>query len=224
MECNKCHKLDPDYVAKLNLFDVDKGIKCRHCNNISPSKSWSCPCGNRWFLCDKDKWITSNTARVATENPDGEIKNKVARKHSIGPKPRVPRVMVRHQEMLMEDLNAESEKLIQTHNVKTRKMSHLMTTLPGGSVRVCWGRFLQKDLVCLAPIFAQVKKQTNPDKRKGFKSRTETSMMTTLPGVNNLACLVCFFTMDLVCLAPILAQVVARLRLRLVLLVCTHSC
>ena len=121
MECNKCHKLDPDYVAKLNLFDVDKGTKCRHCNKISPSKNWNCPCGNRWFLCDKHKWSTSNTVRVATENPDGETKNKVARKHSIGPKPRVPRVMVRHQEMLMEDLNAESEKLIQTHNVKIQE-------------------------------------------------------------------------------------------------------
>ena len=121
MECNKCHKLDPDYVVKPSLFDVDKGIKCRHCNKVSPSKNWNCPCGCRWFLCDRHKWSTSNTIRAATENPEGESPNKVARKHSIGPKPRVPRVMVHHQEMLMEDLSAESEKLKQTQSEKIQE-------------------------------------------------------------------------------------------------------
>ena len=27
LECNTCHKLDPEYVLKAPIFDVDKGIK-----------------------------------------------------------------------------------------------------------------------------------------------------------------------------------------------------
>ena len=45
LECNMCHKSDPDYTIKTDIFDVEKGIICRHCNKTSPSKVWSCPCG-----------------------------------------------------------------------------------------------------------------------------------------------------------------------------------
>ena len=114
MECSKRHKSDPDYVIKPSLFDVDRSIKCRHCNKASPSKNWNCSCGISWFLCDQHKWNTSIAVRIAKQNPEGEAKNKVAKTHSLGPTPRLPRVMVCHQELLKEDLNAESEKSKQT--------------------------------------------------------------------------------------------------------------
>ena len=121
LECNKCHKLDPEYVLKVSILDVDEGIKCRHCNIISASKYWNCPCGIKWFLCDSHKWCIKYTIRAATDSPVEERSNKVAKKQSTGTKPCIPCVMVSHVELLKEDLIAEEYKSRQAQDPKSQK-------------------------------------------------------------------------------------------------------
>ena len=110
LECNRCHKSDPDYTIKTDIFDVEKRIVCGFCNKSSLSKLWNCPCGTKWFLCEEHKYCTKSITRPIAKGEHEIDSSKDAKKQKLETKTRAQQVMVSHQVMLEQDIAAEKYK------------------------------------------------------------------------------------------------------------------
>ena len=110
LECNKCHRSDPDYAIKADIFDVEKGIVCGFCHKSSQSMLWNCPCGKKWFLCDQHKYCTKSITRPIAKVDEGTNISKECKKQKLETNTSSKQVMVTHQVMLEQDLAAEDNK------------------------------------------------------------------------------------------------------------------
>ena len=144
LKCSKCGKIDPHYILKPSMFDVDNNLKCRHCGKQSMSKHWTCPCGDKWYLCNTHKWCAvdgPNQKPKCDDNirphkvpkiiPDGikNHKNDPNEKPSKSQKTHHgettvgegdPNLMVTHQQMLKDELKHESEKCQHPKNTRPK--------------------------------------------------------------------------------------------------------
>ena len=50
-KCAKCSKLEPEYLIELDIRNLDKRIKCKHCKKATQTSEWNCECGVPWFTC-----------------------------------------------------------------------------------------------------------------------------------------------------------------------------
>ena len=67
-QCSKCLRWDPSKAYNFTIFNVDEQITCHHCHKQTMSKSWTCPCGENWFVCNTHKWYAKDGK--PTKSPD----------------------------------------------------------------------------------------------------------------------------------------------------------
>ena len=119
LQCNRCKCYEPDYSINLDIYDVEKGIKCTHCKKTSPSHQWKCICGINWFICDKHRWCTKSVTRTRKEESENKKSDKELTKSSKKQKTgnaSIPEIMASYKELLKEDLVNEEKRLRQLGN------------------------------------------------------------------------------------------------------------
>jgi hypothetical protein len=142
-------------------FDAVKNLRCKRCNKQSMSKNWVCPCGEKWFVCNKHKWSADDGLKlhipidnierptkcpkkddIKNDTPSGRVENpkpsKAHKKQQHGDGVTFegegdPNLMVSHQELLEYELKMENEKHL--HPGKNRPRDHITLQTPTSAVK-----------------------------------------------------------------------------------------